>query len=182
MSDTPSHIIRFANLPTRKRTQITIEPDADARRAIADTIDALLIRKLKFEGTLLPKGKSDWCLEGRLGATVQQACVVTLDPVTTRIDEHIERTYLRDFEDADEDEVELTDNDTIDPLPETLNLIDVITEALALALPDYPRKDGVDPLEIGVTEPGKPVMTDEDARPFAGLAALRGNLTKKQDD
>lgn len=184
MSDKPSHIIRFADLPTRKRTQVVIEPDADARRALADAIDALSIRKLRFEGTLLPKGKHDWRLEGHLGATVQQACVVTLDPVTTRIDEDIERSYLRDLDDpdADEVEVEVTDNDTIDPLPETLDLMDVIAEALTLALPAYPRKDGAEAQTVGVTEPGKSVMTDEDARPFAGLAALRDSLENKDTD
>lgn len=181
MSDQPSHIIRFADLPTRKRTQFKIEPDAAGRSALADRIDALAIKKLRFEGTLLPKGRSDWRLEGTLGATVQQACVVTLDPVTTRIDEDVERTYLRDMDDPDGDEVELTDNDTIDPLPETLDLMDVITEALALALPAYPRKDGVEAQIIGVTEPGKAVMTDEDARPFAGLGALRDSLANKDD-
>jgi hypothetical protein len=58
----------------------------------------------------------------------------------------------------------------------------VIIEALALSLPAYPRKDGVEATVVGVTEPGKAVMTDEDARPFAGLAALRAGPENKGDD
>ena len=50
-----------------------------------------------------------------------------------------------------------------------------------LDVPAYPRKDGVEAETIGVTEPGKPVMTDEDARPFAGLAALRAGLENKDE-
>ncbi|AGI68311.1 hypothetical protein OAN307_c27340 [Octadecabacter antarcticus 307] len=181
MSDLPNHPIRFADLPTRKRTHFTIEPDSDGRKAIAKTIRVLQVKKLHFDGSLIPTGKRDWRIEATLGATVSQACVISLDPVTTRIDEQISRSYISDFDKrndaaddkADDTEVEMIEDDTTDPLPEILDLIDVITEALVLTMPSYPRKDGIEAEAVGVTEPGKSVMTDEDARPFAGLAALR---------
>jgi uncharacterized metal-binding protein YceD (DUF177 family) len=116
-----------------------------------------------------------------LGATVSQACVVTLDPVTTRIDDDVMRSYVSDFDNPDDTEVELAPDDTDEPLPDILDLITVIIEALALSLPPYPRKDGVESTIFGITEPGKAVMTDEDARPFAGLAAMRAGLENKDD-
>lgn len=182
MSDMPTHPIRFADLPARKRSHFTIEPDAAGRKAIADAIDVLKIPKLRFDGALIPTGKRDWRIEATLGATVSQACVVTLDPVTTRIDEDVTRSFAVEVEIPDEDEFELGEDDSADPLPETLDLIDVLAEALVLAIPAYPRKDGAEATLVGVTEPGKDVMTDEDARPFAGLAALRADLENKDND
>ena len=54
----------------------------------------------------------------------------------------------------------------------------LLTEALALALPDYPRADGVELGQAIYAPPGITPMTDEDARPFAGLAQLQNKLKK----
>lgn len=182
MSELPKHVVRLADLPNRKRTHFTIEPDAPGRAALAEALDVLVVRKLRFDGALIPLGKRDWRIEATLGATVSQACVVTLEPVTTRIDEDVTRTYVAHFDFPDADEVEMPEDDTTDPMPETLDLVEVMTEALALALPAYPRKDGVEAQTARFTEPGKTPMSDEDARPFAGLAALRDSLENKDDD
>jgi uncharacterized metal-binding protein YceD (DUF177 family) len=182
MPDLPTHPIRLADLNNRKRAHFTIEPDSDGRKAIAAALDVLQVKKLKFDGALIPTGRRDWRIEATFGATVSQACVVTLDPVTTRIDEDIKRTYLSEWDTSEGEEVKIESEDTDDPLPDTLDLIEVIIEALALSLPAYPRKDGVEATVVGVTEPGKAVMTDEDARPFAGLAALRAGRENKGDD
>ena len=182
MPDLPTHPIRLAELNNRKRAHFAIPPDSDDRKALADALGVLAIKKLKFEGALIPTGRRDWRIEAEIGATVSQACVVTLDPVTTRIDEEVTRTYVSDWDTPTDDEVEVEADDTDDPLPETLDLIEVVIEALALSLPAYPRKSGAEAVVVGVTEPGKAVMTDEDARPFAGLAALRAGLENKGDD
>ncbi|SLN18746.1 YceD family protein [Pseudooctadecabacter jejudonensis] len=181
MTAIPSHILRLADLPNRKRSAFTIEPDAAGRAALAETLDVLTIRKLRLTGAMIPMGKSDWRLEASLGATVQQACVITLEPVTTRIDEDIMRTYTAHFDVPDAAEVEMPEDDTTEPLPETLDLVAVMAEALALSLPPFPRKDGAEIGQAVFTEPGKAAMTDEDARPFAGLAALRAGLENKDD-
>ena len=44
--------------------------------------------------------------------------------------------------------------------------------------PDYPRKDAVELGQMIYTKPGDAPMTDEDARPFAGLADLQAKLKK----
>ena len=183
-TDLPRHAVRIADLPTRAPSSFDLVADAAGLSAIAAALDVVEVRKFRFAGRLSPAGERDWRLEATIGATAIQTCVVTLDPVTTRIDEPVERTYLADYQDPEEDEVELTE-DTVDPLPATLDLYQVGIEALALALPAYPRKDGVQTGEDGklaVTEPGKRAMTDADARPFAGLAALRDSLGAKRDD
>lgn len=181
MSGLPQQIVRFADLPNRKRTAFSVEPDAAARAAIAAAMGLDGLRKLRFSGALLPAGKSDWHLEAALGASAQQACVVTLDPVMTRIDETVTRAYVADFSQPDATEIEMPEDDTTDPLPATLDLVEVMMEALALALPAYPRKEGVETGTAVFTEPGNTPMRDEDTRPFAGLADLRGALAKKDE-
>ena len=62
-------------------------PDAAARGALAEELGLLDLRKLRLSGRITPDGDSGWRLDATLGATVVQPCVVTLQPVTTRIDE-----------------------------------------------------------------------------------------------
>lgn len=163
----------------KKKTPFDIAPDADTRKEIAERLSISAIRKLTFKGWLTPRGKADWTLTADLGATVVQPCVVTLDPVTTRIDQTITRQYLADMPALPEaSEVEMPEDDSIEPLPATLDLLAVMEEALALALPDWPRAPGVDPVEIAVTEPGQTPLADEDVKPFAALKSLQEKLKK----
>ena len=91
----PSQTIRFADLRNRRDTTFDLSPDASGRAAVSEALGIVGIKKLRFEGRIAPLGKTDWVLEAKLGATVVQDCVVTLDPVTTRIDEAVRRSYLR---------------------------------------------------------------------------------------
>ncbi len=61
----------------------------------------------------------------------------------------------------------------IEALPAVLDLMLVATEALALALPPWPRADGVDFDGVEVTEPGAVPLGQTPVSPFAALAALR---------
>ena len=154
---------------------------ADARAALANDLGIRGIKKLTFSGDIQPDGSRDLRLKAVLGATIVQDCVVTGDPVTTRIDEEIERRYLSDMPDIEDAEIEMPEDENADPMPVSLDLRDVMAEALSLALPPWPRADGVEPVDFSVTEPGKAPMTDEDTKPFAGLASLRESLEKKGD-
>jgi uncharacterized metal-binding protein YceD (DUF177 family) len=173
--------MRLADLPTSRPTTFALAPTAAERQAIAQLLGIVALKKLKFEGTLMPQGRTDWTLQAQLGATVVQECVVTLDPVTTRIDEPVTRAYMKDIPEIDAAELEMSQDDTIDPLPETLDLAQVMIEALSLALPPYPRSAGAALGKIAVTAPGLTPMSDDDAKPFAGLGALRESLEKKEE-
>jgi len=178
----PSHPVRLSDLSSRKPTRLTLEPDAAGRTAIAEDLSIRDLPKLRFVVELRPIGRTDWHLTGDLGATVVQDCVVTLDPVTTRIDEPVERRYLADMPEPTGEEIEMPEDDTAEALPATLDLAGVMIEALALALPPYPRRPDAEPADTIVTEPGVEPLTDERMRPFAGLAGLRDSLAGEADD
>ena len=75
-------------------------------------------------------------------------------------------------------ETELTADETEEALGREIDIWATLREALALALPAYPRSADVAASDTVYAGPGVQPMTDEDARPFAGLADLRAKLDK----
>ena len=134
MSENDLTELRLASLPRSKPFRFRIEPDAQAREDIANSLDISGVRKLRFAGTLSPERKSDWHLEAELGATVVQPCVATLEPVTTRIDEKTERRYVADLEEPEGGaEVEMPEDDSIELKTWCSSLTADFTEACFLA-------------------------------------------------
>lgn len=164
----PRHVVRLDSGP-RQPLAVRLEPDAEGRAAVAAELGIPGVRKLRLEGSLVPEGRADWRLEAHLGATVVQECVVTLAPVTTRIEEDVARRYVEGLADPDAGEHEMSDEDS-EPLPAALDLGAVLVEALALALPPFPRAEGVELPETVAAPPGAQPLTEERARPFAGLS------------
>lgn len=177
------NVLPVHTLRGRKTLRINLRPGAGDLQHIKDTLDLLALRKVSLEGALAPDGKSDWQLTARLGATAVQPCSVTLEPVTTRVDTTVVRRFVAQMPEAgdvsDEDGVQMHEDETLEPLGREIDLIAVLSEALALALPDYPRAAGADLGPAQFTETGARPMTDDDAKPFAGLAALKGRLEPK---
>ncbi|MEL6643723.1 MAG: DUF177 domain-containing protein [Pseudomonadota bacterium] len=175
----PEPFLRVGDLATGKETPFEVVPDAAARAALADALGLLGLRKLRFAGQLTPVGKDDWRLTARLGATVVQPCVVTLEPVVTRIEEDVERLFVAEVPDLPEGaEIEMPEDDQVDALGDGVALGTVMAEVLALALPLYPRAERAALEQAQFAGPGVTPMTDEDARPFAGLKELRDKLDK----
>lgn len=179
-----TEVIRVADLSTRRPVTFDLAPDAANTEAIAAELDLLGLRKLRFGGTLSAEGRKDWLLQGELGATVIQPCVVTLEPVLTRIDEKITRRFSPDanFDTVEPSaEIEIPEDETFEPLGAEIDLTRVMVEALALALPRYPRSDGAELGSLTISEEGVAPMTDEETKPFAALASLRDKLHGKKD-
>ncbi|MBK5932802.1 DUF177 domain-containing protein [Rhodovulum imhoffii] len=150
-------------------------PDAQTRDALAARLGLSALKKLRFRGRLHPESRRDWRLDAHLGATVTQPCAVTLAPVITRIEEDIARIYRCGLTIPEGEEAEMPD-DREEPLPAELDLFAVMEEALALAVPLYPRAEGA---ELGVAvfaRPGIEPLRDADLKPFAGLAGLKRRL------
>jgi Large ribosomal RNA subunit accumulation protein YceD len=107
---------------------------------------------------------------GEVAATVEQTCVVTLEPMTTDLRDSIDLAFVppRADERADETDEEFDPGaeDEPEPLVEgTADLGVAATEFLLLAIDPYPRKPGA------VFEP--PKTEDSGPHPFAALVALK---------
>jgi uncharacterized metal-binding protein YceD (DUF177 family) len=151
-----------------------IAPTPAEAAAIARLLGARDIRKLRFKGALSRLPKGGWRLEATLGATAVQTCVVTLDPVTTRVDQPVTRTFLPAAATASAEVVVDLDDDEIEPLGDRIDLGLVAIEALALALPNYPRRPGATLGPASAAGHGVAPLDEAELKPFAALAALRG--------
>jgi uncharacterized metal-binding protein YceD (DUF177 family) len=69
-------------------------------------------------------------------------------------------------------EVEIPEDDTVEPLGAIIDTGAVMVEALALALPLYPRAEGAELGDLTVAPPGAEPIARA-ANPFAALSALR---------
>ncbi len=177
MSELPlSQPYRVATLPTRKPQRFTLSPDAATCATIAADLGIDAVKSLRFEGEIRAHGRNDFVLEGTLTATVVQPCVITLAPVTTKIDTQVKRRYTADFVIPETDEAEIPDDDSLEPLPEVIDAGEVAVEELSLALPPYPRAEGAELGEVVHTAASETPLTDADLKPFAGLAALKDKL------
>lgn len=177
--------IRVADLSARRPVSFDLAPNAEEMARISADLGLLGLRKLRFRGTLTAEGRADWRLQADLGATVIQPCVVTLDPVQTRIDEPVIRRFSPDaaLETPEPGaEIEIPEDDTLEPLGSEIDLGRVMVEALSLALPPYPRRDGAELGQLTVAEEGVAPLQDEETKPFAALARLRDKLDKPEED
>ena len=167
--------LRLAALPGKTATSFEIVPDAAELAALRDRLALSALRKVRFVGSLCPMNEEDWRLDATLGATVVQPCTITLDPVTTRIDEPVTRRYLATWQAPAEAETEMPEDDSIEALPRTLDLMAVLEEALSLALPAFPKAPGAELGEMAARPPGCPPLGDGGGpeNPFAALADLR---------
>ncbi len=171
-----------ADLPARRAKSFSVIPEDALLKTLAQHLGLRGLRKLRFEGEITPNGRTDWKLDAKLGATILQDCVVTLERVTTRIDEEISRSYfakLPDIEDGSE--IEMPDDDTVELLQSIIDPGVVMVEALILSIPEFPRVEGAELDQAFFTEPGKTPMDDAEARPFSGLKALQEKLENGGD-
>jgi|JI6StandDraft_1071083.scaffolds.fasta_scaffold115445_2 uncharacterized metal-binding protein YceD (DUF177 family) len=161
-----------AKLSARKPTRFDLVPSAEERRQIADMLDLIDLPAVRLKGEIRPVGHSDYALEAELVAEVVQACVVSLAPVPTKIAEKVQRRFVADWKDPEDEESEIPDDDAMEPLGDAIDLGQILTEAVALALPLYPRAPGVNfDGEIAAPPDAEP-LDDEKIKPFSNLAKL----------
>ncbi|TDQ80934.1 uncharacterized protein DUF177 involved in 23S rRNA accumulation [Dongia mobilis] len=165
--------------PRPVRRQIATTP-AD-RAAIAQSLGLLALNALTAELSLrrTPAGQIE--LTGELQAEVEQACVVTLEPVAASISESFRMRFAEDAAEPDLAEIDL-DFEAADPpdpiVGGTIDLGQVVVEHLALALDPYPRKPDAalskefEPKPDELPEAAPKAKPDKTHRPFSGLDKL----------
>ena len=70
-------------------------------------------------------------------------------------------------------EIEMPKDVSQEPLMREIDLLAVLSEAIALALPSYPRSNNARLVESCFTEHGKSPLRDNDLKPFAVLETLK---------
>lgn len=162
--------VAAADIPETGR-RVDLVADAAARAALAKAAGVAAIARLEAAFDLTRHGRDGVHVCGRVSATLEQTCVVTLEPLQTEVDEAVDLVFVPP---GGQDPLakgaeEHADAATLDP-PEplqngTVDLGAVASEFLMLAVDPYPRKPG---LTFAPPQAG-----EASAHPFAALAVLK---------
>ena len=110
---------------------------------------------------------------GRIKAALTQACVASGEPLPAYVDEAFDLHFQPEPAGMPDDEMELS-GDELDVIfhdGSAIELGEAIADTLALSLDPYPRGPNA---EVALQEAG--VISEEQAGPFAALAALKGKM------
>lgn len=172
---------RTGALSPRKPTRFSYRPDARERATLAQDLGLISLHRLDLTGEIRPAGRDELVLEATLTAAADQACSITLAPAPATISETVRRRYVAGLETPEGDEVEMPEDDSVEPMPEVIDLAEVAAEALALALPLYPRAPGAEFAHAVHAAEGVTPLSDADLKPFAGLQGLAAKLAAKEE-
>lgn len=145
-----SHPLKVAQI-SASTTSLKLTANEAERKALARLWDVLEVPDLSADLQIARWKKDGLRLKGTVCARIVQACVVTLEPVESAIEEPIDMTFVPEgsrLAKALEREAETV---VIDPdapdLPDifTGDTVDIgiaVAEQAALAIDPYPRKEG----------------------------------------
>jgi Large ribosomal RNA subunit accumulation protein YceD len=147
-------------------------PDELAR--VAHALDLIACPSLKAAYTIVPSIEGRYRLSGSLRAEIGQACVVTLEPVDSILEESFDVTFWpeEDMPAPPGGAVDL--NEEAEPEPIVAGQIDVgrvVFECLAAAIDPFPRKPGAS-LDLPSPAPAEGA-TGKPESPFAVLARIK---------
>ncbi|MDE0306256.1 MAG: DUF177 domain-containing protein [Albidovulum sp.] len=171
--------IEIAELRRNNGGKFDLRLDTTDRYQLAVDVGVTIIPKLRFAGEIIFAPPSDWLLKAKLGATVVQQCVVTLDPVRTRIESVVERRYSPDsIVPVPGSCVPMPDDENMEPIADEIDLRALICESLVLDLPLYPKREGV---RLGAEQSSSGNNVREihkHDKPFAILSEFRKQLER----
>ena len=151
---------------TGRRYQITA--DEHVRAAICRLAQLRDLSRLEASFEVVRRGRSAVSVVGRVSATVGQNCVVTLEPILNEVEESIDVVYTSKVAGQYHQtlDIDFAGEDPPEPLADgMLDLGEIATEFLIMGIDPYPKKPGA------TFEP--PQASDNEAHPFAALAALK---------
>lgn len=165
-----SVVVPLAEIPAGGR-HVELRPDDATRQAIAAAVGVISLPRLEAVFDLAPLAGDGVRVSGRVAATVEQNCILTLEPVRSEIEEPVDLILVqagampppRATLDIDVSE----EADTPDVLQgHAVDVGTIATEFLVLGIDPYPRKAGAEFQAPAVAD-------DPAAHPFAALAALK---------
>ena len=152
-----SHFIEADDV-TDEKLRMSITPDKDARANLLRRLGILGFESLKADLELRrEQGGMVVYVKGHIQATLQQACVVSLDPIETKVSEDFE-AWFADSEQAvalakvkHDKQVKANGETPIldeheDPeqiVEGKIDLGELVTQHLSLSINPYPHKEGV---------------------------------------
>ena len=170
------HVLNPADI-SAGGTRVVMKADDAALKTLAELADIVDVETFRAELQVVPWSGKGFAVSGRVTARIHQACVVTLEPVETLVDEVIDLKLVPPGEmpkyEVAPDESGDIDLEAMAGMPDPIEdgVIDlgaIAVEHFMLGLDPYPRKEGAvfDPAAVGLDADPKEMS------PFAALARL----------
>jgi len=164
----------------QKNIEASLEASEEERSGLAARFGIVALERFKIHARLSAGPQRDWFrLVGEIEATPVQNCVVTLEPVTGEIRTGFDLVLVP--EDQNED-ISPEGPDFEYYRDQEVDIGEVATVELALALDPYPRKPDAELDDAGSAGKGVAVLSETEYQsaqrndrraPFAALAELR---------
>ena len=169
--------VQLSEIPAIGR-RVELKADAATREAVATAVGVVALPRLEAFFDLMALPSDAVRVTGSVSASVEQNCVVTLDPISNQVEEKIDLVFVPPAALASPQAIAGLGAADEDNPPEILQngMVDlgaVAIEFLMLGIDPYPRKPGASfeaPQDKG----------DPAAHPFAALAALKKDSGPKQ--
>ena len=164
----PDHRLPFSEVVRVNEIGAGLErhlvPDDAARARIVKALDLASLTGFEADLKITP-GHVGWTLTGRVTATLEQVCGITLESLPVQVDERFSVALVEAVE-PEPDEIEVTlDDDAPDVIEDgRIDLGQYAVEQLALTLDPFPRKPGAE-----FVQPEEPA----EVSPFAVLKAFK---------
>ncbi|RED17158.1 YceD family protein [Parasphingopyxis lamellibrachiae] len=156
----------------------SVEASAEECAALAGRFELMAMDGLSAEAEVRRNDTVVYA-RGLARAEVTQSCVVTGDPVSSRIEAEFDLRFLPETAPPSEEEIELS-ADECETMTYTGGAIDIgeaAAQTVALALDPFPRSGNAEQV---LRDAG--VISEEEAGPFGALKGLRDALAGKSAD
>ena len=172
---------------TRKRSEAAYETVREATTeelvSVAEAMRVISCGSVQAKYQISARAKGRFVMRGSVKGEVVQSCVVSLEPVTEKVNEDFEVEFwpAAQIETAPGEEIELGPDDLeardVEPIhDDVLEAGRVVYEVLASGLNPYPRAEGVSFTSIHAGNAGDGGADEPETRenPFAVLEKLKG--------
>jgi uncharacterized metal-binding protein YceD (DUF177 family) len=163
--------IGIYGLETEKKIEFTLSFNDNELVQIKKGLNLISIRKTSMSGRIIATAANQWHLKAKIGATIVQESVLSLKPVTTRIDDSVDRRIIKGRDNAvQKSELELNEDHFIE---HELDLGAIFFESIALSIPIFPKEKGESFEDKIFTAKGIDPLTDDRISPFFILNKLK---------
>lgn len=140
------------------------------RAQITQALGLAALERLEATYRIVAIAGGGWRLAGTLSADVVQSCVVSLEPVPSKVDAEFAVEFWRDLEEPEggEDKSVLEGADVEALEGDAIPSGRIVFEALSGALDPYPRKQ-----DAAFEWQEKPAAGEEKSNPFSVLARMK---------
>lgn len=146
------------------------EASESERAVIAEALKLLKLDRLTARYRIKLQGDGSYRLAGKVIAAVEQACVVTLDPVVDDIDASFDVEFRHQVDNPDDDEeTSVLAGPDVDILDRGVIPVGrIVFETVSASLDPYPRRQGA---EFDWEDPRQ--VDPKETSPFSALSQLK---------